>query len=307
MFTEQFFKPLDLERAAKAQYGPKASLTSEGEHAYDWRARVGTDLFSLNLDRAAKQQYGPGFTAILRGVHRYDWRAFAPSEPRFLILPVMPVASDLFRMRDEVKDALDRYRSVLAVVFEWYQRRAGCHLRFLEPIVLDSSRTASSWNALSEASTQEKHRFEYLHELVSDYKRFLPEPSPFLRVLLTPFTGKSVQYWHGAASQFPFACAAPRGTSVTCRDLDALSPECRNAAYAAGHELGHVLGVRRHTCEAHPADPNCWNSIMQNGEPPDAILFPEEICRIAASGFLHPVDVIVSPALCSLDALGSKS
>lgn len=287
-FESQYYGSLDLEKAAKEQHGFLATLVSTGEHLYDWKARVGREDKPLDIRRAVTNQYGADWSVVSTGVHRFDWKAFRLSDPDFVVLPVMLVASDKFRDIAGVARAVIRYRSVLARVQGWYQKRVEGRLRFLQPLVLSTSLTSAQWNELSAMTAQEATRYVLLNQCIQSHESLLPAPGNNLRVALSVYTGDSADVWLGAASTGRYAMAPPRATSLDCPSEGPLGSFCADAAYAIGHELGHTFGLG-HTCDEYPGHPRCSNSIMQTGRPPEAILLQREICILLASPFFHPL------------------
>ena len=59
-----FYKPIDLNRAVQEQFGPAATLTTVGEHLYDWRANVNGQLEHLDLALAVARHYGTDWTLV---------------------------------------------------------------------------------------------------------------------------------------------------------------------------------------------------------------------------------------------------
>ena len=301
-----YYGGLDLERAAKEQYGPTATVTSTGDHLYDWKARVGRDLEPLDVARAVEKQYGPDWTLVTTGVHKFDWKAFRISEPEYVVLPVMLLASDRFFDVAGVATAVRRFSSVLSRVQGWYNLRVEGTLRVLEPIVLSTNLTSSQWNTLSAMTSNEDDRYVLLDACISAYENQLPQPGAKLRIVLSIYTGESADVWLGAASTGGYAMAPPRATSLDCPLSGPLTPECADAAYAIGHELGHTFGLGhscdeypeyRHSCEVLPGHPCCDQSIMQVGRPPEAVLLQPEICILLDSPFFQALDNESGPGL----------
>ncbi len=288
-FEAQYYRPLDLERAAREQYGPTATVLSTGEHLYDWKARVGRELKGLDLKRAVADQYGAGFSLVMTGVHRFDWKAFRLAGPDSVVLPVMLVSSDRFFDVSGVARAVSRFRSVLGRVQGWYNGRVDGRLRFLQPLVLPTSLTADQWNDLSAMTAEEATRYVLLDSSIDAYEAQLPAPGGNLKIVLSIYSGDSADLWLGAASTGRYAMAPPRATSLDCPAAGPLDPMCADAAYAIGHELGHTFGLG-HTCDEFPGHPDCSRSIMQVGRPPEAILLQREVCILLESPFFHPLD-----------------
>jgi len=287
-FDGQYYKSLNLEQAAREQFGLTASLESTGDHLYDWKVRVGRELHGLDLTRAVTQQYGPDYTLVAVGVHRFDWKAFRILQPNYVVLPVMLVASDRFLDIAGVATAVGRFRSVLGRVCGWYEKRVEGTLQVLQPIILPTGLSSAQWNALSASTAQEATRYALLDQCINTCEAGLPDIPADMRVVVSIYTGDSSQVWLGAASAGKYAMAPPRATSLQCPATGPLDVFCADAAYAIGHELGHTLGLA-HTCDEFPEHPRCSRSIMQVGRPPDAILLQPEICTLFESGFFEPL------------------
>jgi hypothetical protein len=285
-FESSEYFPIDVQRAAQAQYGSSATAVAIVDHLYGWRAQVGGQLYSIDMARAVASQYGSGYVLGAVGVGSYDWRAVHWSALSDKVLPVMPIGSDYFWNVAAVRTGLANFKSVLITIDNWYFWRAGATFRVLQPLVvfLQSSRTGAQWNALADSSAIQAYRYSFLYAVIAEYKRAYPAPGGSLPVALVPFTGSSPDVWLGAADYTGYAVAPPRASSITCPASGTLDARCSDATYAIGHELGHAFGLS-HSCDAYPSDPNCAQSIMQYGKPQSAILLSGEISTLRATPF----------------------
>jgi hypothetical protein len=284
--ASQYFA-IDVNRAAQQQYGASATAVLTTDHLYGWKASVAGRLFGIDMARAVADQYGTGYVLAAVGVAGYDWRAVRWSGLNSHIVPVMPVASDLFWDVNSVRTGLANFKSVLLTIRNWYSYRAGQTFHYVQPLVvfLQSTQTAAQWNALAELSTDPNHRYDFMNAAIGEYRRSYPQPGSALKAVIVPFTGASPDIWHGAASTSGiYAVSPPRASSITCPASGSLDARCADATYAIGHELGHTFGLQ-HACDAYPSDPNCGNSIMQTGKPWDAILLSGEINTLTPQSF----------------------
>jgi hypothetical protein len=285
-FDATGYFPIDVQRAARQQYGSSAKAIQVSRHLYGWAAKLGGHRYPIDMARAVRDQYGPDYILGAVGVGVYDWRAVHWSALSGEVLPVMPIASDYFFNVDSVAWGLANLESVSVTIRNWYALRVGKTFRLLPPLVVfvPSSRTAAQWNALSYSTTDSQHRYDFLYAADSEYRRTYPEPGSSLRVVIVPFSGSSPDVWLGAADQAVYAVIPPRASSIMCPAVGPLDSRCSDATYAIGHELGHGFGLA-HACDIYPGAPNCQYSIMQTGKPWDAILLPGEISSLQASPF----------------------
>lgn len=285
-FESNMFRPLDLAKAAREQYGSGAAIVSNSEHLYDWRARVKVQSnpdkyldFPISIARAARTQHGPKWIPVPVGVHRNDWKAVRPNDFDCMVLPVMLVACDRFYDINAVRTGLERFRTVLEYVQRWYKLRAKTTFRLVQPVVLPTGAPSIRWNELSNRTDAvPEERYILARTAIDECMRAVPKPGSKLRVVLGIYSGDSASLWLGAAKVGRYAVVPPRATSLTCPGTGPLNDSCADAAYALGHELGHTFGLA-HSCEddGFPDNPHCGQSIMGGTEPPDAILLDEEI------------------------------
>lgn len=285
-FLTHYYRPIDVQLAARQQWGSSATVRVVGSHLYSWRAVVGGRLKPIDMRRAVSQQYGSAYTLVAVGVHLYDWKAVRFSDLRYAVLPVMPIASNRFYDVNGVRTGLSRFRSVLRGVWNWYRIRVGTSFRMLQPLVIPTGRSTAAWNQLSANTRQAGRRWDLLDAAIQDYGVHLPVPGSLLRVVISPYVGDASEVWLGAASRGRFAVAPQRATSLLCPAGGPFDARCADATYAVGHELGHTWGLG-HSCDGYPSDPDCSLSIMQSSKPWDAILLDPEIRKLVRTGFFR--------------------
>ncbi|MFT3764396.1 MAG: hypothetical protein QM820_02585 [Minicystis sp.] len=275
---------LDMNREAREVYGPTAYAVTVGDHLDDWRALVGFQyLMPLDPQHALASQYGSGWTLVAVGAGRYDWKAVQLGALPYCVLPVMEVASDRYYDVSGVADGVAKFQSALTTTQNWYQARAVKTFRVLQPIIIPTTKSSSEWNNIANSTTNAPNRWDLLNEAMAQYQSRLSTPSHVI-IAAAPYTGASDSIWNGAATSYHFAVVAPRSTSVSCSPYGPLSALCANSTYALGHELGHAFGLQ-HSCDIYPSDPSCGSSIMQTGEPWNAILLSGEISSLFATPY----------------------
>ena len=285
--VSSFYKPLDLNRAAKSQYGASATVVLTSQHLFGWAAQVNGQNYPLDLNRAVADQWGTGYILAHTGVHAYDWAAVRFADLAYHVLPVLLIASDRFYDIGGVATGASRLSSVMGFLQDWFQYRVAEGFKLLKPLTIPTDYTSAQWDNLSDITVNDANRFDLYYAAIAEYNKRLPSPGTALRVVLVPYTGESAAKYLGAAGATPFAVAPQRASSVSC---PAFSPTgtvdavCSGAAYAIGHELGHTWGLG-HSCDVYPSATNCGDSLMQTGHPPTAILLPGEITTLRASPF----------------------
>jgi hypothetical protein len=281
-FLSDVLRPIDVPAAVRAQWGEFAQPHPLGDHLFDWRAEVGGELRGIDLNAAAAAQWGEDHRLVSVGMQRGDWRAVSFDALEKTIVPVMLIASDL--LHADVRPAIERFRSVIANVGNWYALRVGKRFRVLQPLVLPSTRDALTWNGLSVASDTGDHRWEMYQSGVGEVQLVLSRRHPSTIFLIAPFTGEGEAYWLGAGEFDGYVVVPPRATSVDCPPSGPLDEVQSDAAYAMAHELGHAFGLK-HTSEAFPGSGDAPNALMDGRKLPDAILLQEEVQLLRSSGF----------------------
>lgn len=282
-FRDEVLHSLDLEQAVYAQFGADATLVSTGSHRDDWRALVGERLVEIDFERAVRDQNGRGFALVSIGVGKNDWRAVHPLDLDGLVVPVLLVAADVYPDVTEVAQAVDRFRGVLLSSQRWIYDQAGATYPQLVPILLDTSSRSALWHFESvRTGLGDASRFVLLDHAIEEFGARLAPPTAYQRTVLAPLTRFGSGYTLGAAQRREYALVPPSVASSVCpapRDWDTA---CGEAMYAVLHELGHTFGLQ-HTCDGSSRYPQCLDSIMETGRPPNAVLFEWEVDTLLES------------------------
>lgn len=281
IFEEDFYRGIDVWKAAREEFGAGAALYSRCEGMNCWYVKSGSQVRPLDLKRAVAKQYGPDWTLVAVGAGKSDWRAVRFTDLNYAVLPVMMVSSDRLNDVKGVNTGLARFRTVLANSQYWYYERVRKTFRLLQPVIVATERTSTQWNNLSAMYT---NKDTLAQAAWSQYARQLPAPGNNIRVVVAPYTGENYAIEQGALSMPGFAVAPALTTSLWCPQSGQLDRSCQSASYLVGQALGLSFGLR-HSCAAYPGDPRCSISLMQEGKPPGAILLQAEIEKLAQSPF----------------------
>jgi hypothetical protein len=283
-FEIQHYFPIDVERAAREQWGATVRISATGEHLYDWKAVVNGNIKPIDMKRAVQSQYGAGWHLLTTGVNLYDWKAGRYQDWAHVVLPIMVLAADMFTAVHDVQCALWRFGTVLLRVQSWYREQAGSSFRLMQPLVVQTHRSSAQWDELSEITAVNNHRYDLFYAAIADFENLFAPPGDRLRIILAPYSGLKPDVWLGAAAASPYIVVPQRATSLICPSSGTVDSRCSDALYAIGHELGHTFGLA-HTCQVYPEKPDCSSSIMQTSKPPEARLLPEELSILKTSRF----------------------
>jgi hypothetical protein len=307
--ASQYFS-INVSLAAQQQYGSSATVVQVSSHLYGWRAVVGGRQYSIDMQRAVRDQFGAGYILGAVGVGIYDWRAvhwsaLSQYPNSFVVVPVMPIASDFFFDVASVSSGLANFKSVLVATRNWYALREGKTFRMLQPLVVFNQfpMTSTQWNSYSATDAYAFQDFAW-----NAYISVYPDPTLLStgeyaqRVVIAPFTGNSISQfggsgtWNAIASSPPFravyAIAAPVASSVSC-PATFTNPQdfhCSAAEYDIGHWLGVTFGLA--DCVTNPTLNECANSggsIMQVAQPWLAGLTAIEVTKLGDSPFFYPL------------------
>jgi len=297
---------INVQLAAQQQHGSSATAVQVSGHLYGWRAQVGSAQYSIDMRRAVRDQFGSDYVLGAVGVGIYDWRAVHwsalsqyPNE--FVVIPVMPIASDRFFDVTAVAQGLANLKSVLLATRNWYAPRVGKTFRMLQPLVVFNQwpMTSTQWDGYSASNAAAYQDYAW-----NAYASVYPQPVLLStgeyaqRVVIAPFTGDGLSQFGGSgtfnavASSPPFrpvfAITAPVASSIGC-PTTFTNPQdfhCSAAEYDIGHWLGVTLGLA--DCVTNPTLNECVNSggsIMHVAEPWLAGLTAIEIARLSESPF----------------------
>jgi hypothetical protein len=197
---------------------------------------------------------------------------------------VLIVAADLVGDDSGIATAREFFRSVNSYLHDWYGERVGAVYVLTDFLIIRDTRPAAEWIRLSEISTVANHRFDYLQ---AAYNLVAPFAVQGKRYAVSVYAGYQPDAWLGAASRGAVAVSAPRSASVMCPPFTVandppVDTRCADAVYAMGHELGHTFGLA-HSCDVYSSESRCWDSMMQVGKPPTAILLPGEVDALRAT------------------------
>jgi hypothetical protein len=279
------FQGLDFNAYAQKKFGPSARVVAESDHAFSWKLVLNGQTNNLDVNEAARMQYGSRFRAVTIGLYRDDWRAFDFAAVRNRVVPLVVVAGDAWGNIGGARAAVANYLASLRRVQQWYQTKVGRSFRLLDAAIVTQSRHGSAeWNGFARDTDPPVADRELLErELATTIRNAFGDLDPMGGVLcVVPWTGTGAgASGAGAINRAHFVAQPPRIPEI---DPSLASPQqLGDVMYSLGHELGHAFGLA-HSCAAFPGG-QCQDSIMEGTHPPAAILLPQEVQHLLASPF----------------------
>jgi hypothetical protein len=279
-------RSLDLQRAAREEFGSDARLYNNTGQANGWLVDHSGTTSRLNYLLAAQRQHGSDWRSAIIGFGQNDWRALRVVSRQPTVLPVLLLPSDLIQNTNDIAFGKDCVDNNLLYVREWYKHIFKGKTFDLTPtIVLATKPTAAEWDAMCPHP-------EKLYEAGSfRFEQTYPAPPENVIVVFVPFLGRNPKQGEGA------------GTNPNLKYL-AVSPQCAGTkiapwagpggtwppgneasiAWSYAHELGHAFGVVFHPCsQLKPPPPDCSSSIMEHAYPPLGTFISIEQTTILAS------------------------
>lgn len=285
-------RDIQIAQAIEPIYGRGAELVAIGEHASDWRVRVGQTMHHVDLNRIVAILHGPKFRAVAMGAGRGDWRAIDFDSGQNEILPVVIVSSDHNKNIAGVRKAIDNLLGNLRITQSWYGKRlGGKSFRFVQAaVVIWSSASGNEWNlwakttdvpdaipnpanpALLMPNPADQFPAENNRELLllrmeatvaNAFGRRIDTNGTILCV--APFIGKgTISSGAGAINRWHFSAQPPSMTEYNGEHLAANDRAHTDAIYSIGHELGHAFGLPHPSQRPLPHDPDSGHSLMGN-------------------------------------------
>lgn len=320
------FYGLNIDGYCKTNYGAGFTAVSTGQHAYNWVCQdsSGTKK-SLNMQTACQQQVHSTAVAVLTGGGVSDWKCAKWSEFNNQIVPIVVIASDFTYDLNSIKTAVANTAKVVNDVRNWYGTRTIGNMTFTtsQPLVVFSPNDATFWNNLSCQTADIAERPNGCgNQQPKDRYILLRTAKSLVTPLFSSVIGKTLDVpifvYTGANSNTPKFGAggdvynAANGAFIyynvqppTVAACDINVPYC--GAYALGHEMGHNFTNVGHTCDdRNPKPDNCANSIMQTGNPPNAILVAEEQPAFQQSPFLQTPTSPTAPSTMSVSTTSNS-
>lgn len=288
-------RDIQIAQAIEPIYGRGAELVAIGEHASDWRVRVGQTMHHVDLNRIVAILHGPKFRAVAMGAGRGDWRAIDFDSGQNEILPVVIVSSDHNKNIAGVRKAIDNLLGNLRITQNWYGNRlGGKSFRFVQAaVVIWSSASGNEWNlwakttdipdkipnpanpavAIPNPADQfpaEDNRALLLRRMegtvLNAFGRRIDTSGTILCV--APYIGKgTAASGAGAVNNFlggHFSAQPPLMTEYNGEHFAANDRAHTDAIYSIGHELGHAFGLPHPSQRPLPHDPASGHSLMGN-------------------------------------------
>eukprot|EP00978_Attheya_sp_CCMP212_P015338 scaffold39564_cov50-Attheya_sp.AAC.7 len=303
--SEDLYAPVTLEvldaYCRQVHSNDVSAKPGDGE-GFDWYC-VGEDgeTEAILISCVCKTQWDSSYDEALLGGTRDDWACVDWNDARFMVVPVIVIASEYTLDAERISESIEVVTRVMERVQELYEQNmnSGRTFRLALPILRLTDNTSEYFNELSCLSadpidrpneckdkTSDASRNDYFYAVRDEAQTTSLGASPRdIAVPVYVYTGPDSQpFWLGAAALFQFSVNPPN---------IAVCPEDDNSCglYSAGHELGHTFGLG-HSCDLYPPCEitNCCNSIMQI--PPDILtailLEPEQKILNASPYFTRP-------------------
>ncbi|GAA4800430.1 hypothetical protein [Lysobacter hankyongensis] len=284
---------IEIAHAIEPIYGKGAQLVATGEHASDWRVRVGQNMHHVDFNRIVALLHGPRFRAVAMGAGRGDWRAIDFDSGQHEILPVVIVASELSRNVDGVRAAIDNLLGNLRITQAWYGHQLnGKSFRFVQgAIVIWSSASANEWDLWAKTTSIPDvivpNPANPTHVIPNPADQFPAEDNRELLLrrmegtvgnafgrridtngtilCVAPYIGRGMAAsGAGAINRWHFSAQPPSMTEYNGENFAAKDRARTDAIYSVGHELGHAFGLPHPDTRPDPKDPQSGYSIMGN-------------------------------------------